>query len=76
MKTTLLTLEIKHIKPLPDDYETTIANRAYGYLYARGVEVGVRAVRGGEQERDFDALDLDGESQQVVLVGGSKALCG
>ena len=74
MKTTYLTLEIKHTKPLPDDYETTIANRAYGYFYARGCECGVQPVRIHTSSRDFDALHLDGGDQQNVFLASSQAI--
>jgi hypothetical protein len=41
MTETIITLRIVHQKPLPKDAERTIANRAYDFLYARGVEVSV-----------------------------------
>ena len=74
MKTTYLTLEIKHAKPLPDDYETTIANRAYGYFYARGCECGVQPARIHTSTGNPDALGLGGKHQQNVFVASSQAL--
>lgn len=71
---TILSLEITHHKPLPDDYENTIASRAYGYFYARGCECGVQPVRIHTSSRDFDALHLDGGDQQNVFVASSQAL--
>lgn len=42
-RTVVIQLEIQHRKDLPDDAAEQIAQRAYGFLYSRGVEVGVRA---------------------------------
>lgn len=42
-RTTIVQLEIKHRRDLPADTADQIAQRAYGLLYSRGVEVGVKA---------------------------------
>jgi hypothetical protein len=40
---TVIALEIEHYKELPADTAALIAQRAYGLLYSKGVEVGMKA---------------------------------
>jgi hypothetical protein len=42
-RTTVVQLVIEHWKDLPADTAALIAQRAYGLLYSKGVEVGVKA---------------------------------
>lgn len=69
MTETIITLKLKHTKPLPAMTAEVVAQRAYGWLYSQGIESGVEAVIQPEMQA-LPVKEMSGADGASLLDGG------